>query len=129
MTERQLERSIAGVATVIAMSAIAGSAYGLAGASGVPLEWLERSPFNDYRVPSLILGIAVCGSSAMAAVAASRADPRAEVAAVATGGILTTWIAAQVLIIGPRSFLQPVMAGVGAGLVGLGLTLNRRAGR
>jgi hypothetical protein len=35
-----------------AVNAFAGGYYGLAGAAGVPTEWLNRSPFRDYFVPT-----------------------------------------------------------------------------
>ena len=38
-----------------AVNAFAEGYYGLAGAKGVPLEWLEGSPFRNYGVPSLLL--------------------------------------------------------------------------
>src|SRR5690606_40846071 len=50
----------------IALNALGGAVYGLAGAEGVPLEWLEGSPFDSYVVPSLILLLAV-GGTALAA--------------------------------------------------------------
>ncbi|MEJ2009734.1 MAG: hypothetical protein P8Z30_16535 [Acidobacteriota bacterium] len=52
-----------------ALNAFAGGYYGLAGARGVPTEWLAGSPFRDYWIPSLILFIIVGGSFLVAAVA------------------------------------------------------------
>jgi len=40
--------------------------------------------------------------------------------------ILSGWIAAQVAIIGPRSFLQPLLGAVGLALIGLGLPAKVR---
>jgi len=125
VTRRQRELAIAALGAVTAVNAIGGSIYGLSGAANVPREWLQGSPFRDYRLPSLILGTAVAGSSGAAAIAAWRASNRAGPAAIAAGTVLTGWIGAQVAIIGRRSFLQPLMAGVGVVLVGLGWTLGR----
>jgi hypothetical protein len=124
MSRRRTERAIAALGTVTAVNAAGGAWYGLSGARNVPPEWLEGSIFRSYRVPSLILGIAVGGSTAAAAVTAWRGSDAAAPAAIGAGAILVTWIAAQVAIIGPRSPLQPAMAGVGVALIGLGSRLR-----
>ena len=60
---------------IVAVNAIGGAIYGLAGAESVPREWLDGTPFDSYVVPSLILLIAV-GGSMIAAAAALVADHR-----------------------------------------------------
>jgi hypothetical protein len=45
-------------------------------------------------------------------------------ATVGAGGILTAWLAAQVAIIGLRSFLQPLFGGVGITMIALGSKLR-----
>ena len=42
-----------GIDALIAVNAVGGAWYALAGAPNVPKEWLEGSPFRDYRVPGL----------------------------------------------------------------------------
>jgi len=49
-----LRYALAGLLAFGALNAFAGGYYGLSGAPGVPVEWLEGSPFSDYTVPSLI---------------------------------------------------------------------------
>jgi len=120
---RQLELATATLAGLTAANAVGGAVYGLRGAPGVPRAWLQRSPFRDYRIPSAILGIAVGGSAAGAAATAWRGSDHAPVTAVAAGTVLTGWIVAQVAVIGLRSALQPAMAAVGIGLIGLGRRL------
>lgn len=127
MTRRQIEKAVGCLGAVTAVSAAGGSIYGLRGASTVPREWLEGSPFRDYRVPGLILGVAVGGISAASAVAAWRGNDHAGALAAFAGTILTAWIAAQVAIIGPRSFLQPLMGGVGIAMITLGARLQQQA--
>ena len=123
-SRRSLELATSALAAVTAINAAGGAAYGLAGARSVPREWLADSPFADYRLPSLVLGAAVGGTSGAAAVAAWRGDAHAGAAAIAAGTVLTGWVVAQVAIIGLRSPLQPVMAGVGTALIGLGRRLG-----
>jgi hypothetical protein len=125
VTGRRTEQATAALAALVALNAAGGAAYGLAGARDVPPEWLDGSPFSSYRVPSLVLGAGVGGTSAAAALAAWRGGPAAAPAAVLAGAVLTAWIAAQVAVIGLRSPLQPAMAAAGITLAGLGLRLGR----
>lgn len=97
----------------VALNAFGGGYYGLAGAVGVPREWLARSPFSDYLVPSLILMFVVGGTFLGAAIAVFAGLPSARKLSVAAGVVVLLWIAAQVAIIGPVSWLQPVMVLVG----------------
>ena len=124
LTRRLTERTIAALGALTAVNAVGGSVYGLRGAPTIPREWLEGSPFTDYKIPSLFLGVAVGGSSAMSAVTAWRGADRAGLATVAAGGILTTWVATQVAIIGLRAFLQPLFGGVGITMIALGAKLH-----
>jgi hypothetical protein len=124
MTRRRTEIVIASLGALTAVNAVGGCIYGLSGAPNVPREWLDGYPFRDYRVPSLILGGAVGGSSAGASATAWRASGCAGTAALGAGVVLTGWIATQVAIIGPRSPLQPLMAGVGIVMTGLGASLR-----
>lgn len=125
MHRRRTERTIAALAGLTAVNAVGGAVYGLRGAPTIPREWLDGSPFDDYKLPSLFLGIAVGGSSALSAVTAWRGDDHAADATVAAGATLTAWIAAQVAIIGLRSFLQPLMGGVGITMIALGTRLRK----
>ena len=93
-----------------AVNAFGGGVYGMAGAEGVPLEWLEGSPFADDLIPSLILFFVVGGAFALAAVAVLRRWPRARRAAAAAGVVALGWIAVQVAILGFVSWLQPATA-------------------
>lgn len=54
---------------LVALNAFAGGYYGIAGAEGVPLEWLEGSPFSNYVIPGIILMVVVGGSALSAAIA------------------------------------------------------------
>jgi hypothetical protein len=96
------------------IGALASMRYALGGAPGVPVEWLEATPFEDYRAPGLILGCVYAPVSLAAAWALWRRADRAGELALAAGAVQVGWIAAQVRMIGLRSFLQPAMAVVGA---------------
>lgn len=101
------------------IAALGGAWYGLAGARAVPVDWLDGTPFRDYRVPSAILGTAVGGSMlAAAGSVAGRGRRRRELSTVA-GAVLLGWIGAQVATIGWRSPLQPAYLGVGVATLAL----------
>jgi len=90
-----------------AVNAFAGGYYGLAGAKGVPLEWLRGSPFSDYSIPSGILLVVVGGTFAIAATAVFRQSRLARVSAFAAGMVVLGWIGVQLAIIGHVSWMQP----------------------
>jgi hypothetical protein len=106
-------RSLAGIHAVTAVNAFGGAAYALGGAEGVPLEWLDGTPFDGYVVPGLILGGVVGGSLLVAATSLWRGRPSAPRLSAAAGVVLLGWIATQVAMIGYVSPLQPIVFGVG----------------
>lgn len=120
-------RAATAIALLVAANAVGGAVYGLAGAPSVPSEWLEGTTFDSYVVPSLVLGAVIGGSQLVAGVLLARRNRGAGTALVLAAAILAAWIAAQVLVIGYVSPLQPVMLVVAAieaelarGLVGGG---------
>ena len=96
-----------------ALNAFAGGYYGLAGAEGVPREWLAGSPFSDYAVPSLVLFVVVGGALALAAIMVFRGHPLARAIACAAAAVLLVWIVVQVAIIGYVSWMQPATFAAG----------------
>jgi hypothetical protein len=109
---------------VMGANALAGAWYAVSGAPGVPTEWLEGTPFDDYLVPGAILGTLVAGTQLAAGVALARRRPRAEQLSQAAGGVLLAWIVAQLGMIGYVSPLQPIVLGWALGA----LALSRRLG-
>lgn len=89
--------------------AVLGMLYALRGAEGVDRDWLDGSPFGDYVVPRLILGVIVGGSQLLAAAAVWRRAPGRRVAAPGAAVVLMGWIVVQVAIIGYVSALQPIV--------------------
>lgn len=97
----------------VAVMAAFGAFYGLAGAEGVPAEWLEGTPFSDYTFPSLIPGVAVGGSAAAAAAGLLLRRRWGPLVAFLAADTLLVWIIVQVALIGYVSWLQPFMFAVG----------------
>jgi len=107
------------VLTVLALNAFGGGWYGMAGAEGIPVDWLRGSPFQNYYLPSLILLVVVGGSFLFAAIAVFRRTSFAKGAAVGSVAIVFVWLAVQLSIIGYVSWMQPATAI--AGLIVLAL--------
>jgi hypothetical protein len=105
-----LRYALAGLLAFGALNAFAGGYYGLSGAPGVPVEWLEGSPFSDYTLPSLVLFILVGGSLLIAAASVFARSRFARASALIAGAIVLVWIAVQVAIIGYVSWMQPATA-------------------
>lgn len=109
---RASRRWLVALEGAIAVNAVGGGVYGLAGAEGVPLEWLDGSPFGTYLIPSLALLILVGGSMAVACALLLARHRRAMDASILAACILLAWIAVEVTII-PFSWLQPAFALLG----------------
>lgn len=117
--------TLGAVLAFAALNAFAGGWYGLAGAKGIPTEWLSGSPFSDYVVPSGILVVAVGGSALLASVAVFARWRHDRLLAIAAAGILFGWLAVELAIIGYVSWMQPATA-IGAALIlGLAARLKR----
>lgn len=110
-TDRPLIRYLlGGLLAFGAANAFAGGYYGLAGADGVPTEWLDGSPFRDYFVPSLILLTIVGGGLLFGAITVFARLDMARWAALSAGVVLLGWITVQIAIIGYVSWMQPATA-------------------
>jgi hypothetical protein len=107
-----------------AINAFAGGIYGIAGAEGVPPEWLEGSPFRDYYIPSLILFVMVGGCLFWAAIAVFARHHTARTGSLLSGMVLLGWIGVQVAIIGYVSWMQPATAFAAIVIVLLALRLG-----
>ena len=107
---RATHRLLVGLHAVIGIAAIgAGQAFvrdPSGGALGMSTEWLERSPFPEFRVPGLFLAVVISGTNLMSALALYRRHPLAPPASFATGLLLVAWIAIQTAIIGFRHWSQ-----------------------
>ena len=99
--------ALGGLLAFGALNAFAGGYYGMAGAEGVPKEWLEGSPFDDYFIPSLVLFVVVGGSFLAAAIAVFAKLAVARAAAFGAGAIVLGWLAVETAMIGYVSWMQP----------------------
>lgn len=119
------------IEVVVAVNAVGGAVYGLAGANNVPREWLDGTPFDSYVIPSPILLVGVGGGMSVAALALLTRRRYAAELTVAAGLILVGWIGTQVLVIVPDggfSWLQPTMFAAGLLVAALGWRLRHEGG-
>jgi hypothetical protein len=83
---------------------------------GMPLEWLEGSPFSSYFIPGLLLfGVFGVGSLVAAGVGALR-HAAGPYLAFAIGAGQMIWITVQVMLLSSAGlfFLQPLLFTYGA---------------
>ncbi len=114
ISKEMVIRMILGVIlSLLALNALGGGYYGMAGAENVPLEWLEGSPFKSYFIPSLILFLVIGGSAIMASIMVFNNHQYAPKAAFISGILVLIWIATQMAIIGYVSWMQPTIVLVG----------------
>ncbi|MBK7506600.1 MAG: hypothetical protein IPI52_16600 [Bacteroidetes bacterium] len=94
---------------------------------GMPLAVLGGTPFDDFRLPGLVLATVVGGSTLAAAGLVASGSRRAADGALVAGAVTLGWIAFQVLLIGYVSRLQPLVALLGLALVWLAWRARARA--
>jgi hypothetical protein len=95
-----VRRSRLGTASIalelfVAVNAVAGSIYLFGGAPDWPGEWLQRTPFESWLIPGLILLVAVGGSMVAAAWTAWRRPELGASAAMIAGVVLLVWISVE----------------------------------
>lgn len=115
-TDRMLRNSLSLLLLLVALNAFGGGIFGIAGAKGVPKEWLEGSPFPSYFYPSIILIVGVGGVCLVSSIGVFRRRPFATKAAYASAFVLFCWIAVQLALIGYVSWLQPMIAVLAASI-------------
>jgi hypothetical protein len=64
-----------------------------------PASWLERTPFGDYTLPALILGLVVGGSALVAMGAMIGRASAGPALSLLAGAIMIGWIAGEVLLL------------------------------
>ena len=64
-----------------------------------PMSWLQGTPFADYTVPGLILGLVVGGSALVAMVATIKSVSVGAIASMIAGVIMMGWIVGEYLLI------------------------------
>ena len=103
-----------------AVRAIVGAVGLLVGFMNIPLSELTRTPFADFTVPALLLGIVVGGSALMAAMIALFGPRRFEALASAVAGcIMVGWMTVEIAMVGLDIWVQAAYFVVGLVMIGL----------
>lgn len=69
-------------------------------------EWLQKTPFDNYFIPGLILALIVGGAAAIATVLLALRHSQARKSVLFSGLMLGGWISVQLLMVGFVSHLQ-----------------------
>jgi hypothetical protein len=91
-------------------------------------DYLEGSPFNDYRIPGLFLAVVIGGANLLSTVALVRKGRGAAFLSLGTGLLLLAWVAIQTAIIGFRHWSQAVWWVTFTLVACIGAVLVRREG-
>ena len=98
--------TVLGVAAVAAGQAFVRDPGGTA--LGMTTEWLDGSPFPDFRFPGLFLAIVIGGTNLITALLLFRRQPDSPLASFGTGLLMVAWVAIQTAIIGFRHWSQGI---------------------
>jgi hypothetical protein len=124
MGERGLRTAVVGVDLFEAVSAIVGAVGLVVGFMDIPLSVLSGTPFTDFTVPALLLGVVVGGSALAAAVITAFGSRRVgALASAAAGGITVGYLIVEIALIGLGSWAQAVWLLVGLLMIGLAALL------
>src|ERR1700752_2276410 len=99
---------------------------GASAAYGLPLDYLSPLPWRSWTPAGIALLLVVAAPMLAAAALVLRGHQRAADASITAGALLAGWVAVQVLIVGPRFWLQPLMFIVGLGVAALALRWRAR---
>jgi hypothetical protein len=104
---------------VTAVNAMIGGSYGMTGAGGLRTDWLERGPFDDYFLPSLMLFLLVGGTCLTAAVAVFAGWSSARTLAQLAGVVVFGFIGVELAIIGATFWLESLTVIAAATIIAL----------
>lgn len=120
MEEKGVRIALVVVNMFAAVSAIVGAIGLLVGFMNIPLSELQGTPFADFTVPALLLGIVVGGSALVAAIIALFGPRRFEALASAVAGcIMVGWMTVEIAMVGLDVWVQAAYFAVGLVMIGL----------
>lgn len=125
MRERRIRIALVVVDLFAAVSAIVGAVGLVVGYMNIPLSALNGTPFADFTVPALLLGIVVGGSALVAAVIALVGPRQLETLASAGAGVvMVVWMTVEIAMIGLAIWVQVAYFAVGLLMIGLAALLQ-----
>ena len=126
MSEKGVRIAVVAMDLFEALSALAGAVGLVVGFMNIPVTVLTGSPFADFNVPALLLGLVVGGSALAAAVIAAFGPRRFDALASAAAGCITVgYLTVEIATIGLGAWPQVVWLLVGLVMIGLAALLWR----
>lgn len=98
--------AIIGIGAIVAGQAFVRDPSG--GALGMSVDWLEGSPFPDFRIPGAFLAVVIGGTNFISTVMLRRYSWGSVTVSLGTGILLVAWVAIQTAIIGARHWSQAI---------------------
>jgi hypothetical protein len=124
MNETRIRIAVAAIDLFEAVSAIVGAIGLVVGFMNIPVAVLSGTPFADFTIPALLLGVVVGGSALVAAVVSALGHRYYDaVASGIAGGITVGFLTVEIAMIGLGAWPQVVWMLVGLAMVGLGALL------
>lgn len=132
MNERNVRIAVVIVDLFAGVSAVAGAIGLVAGFMQIPLSVLSGTPFANFMIPALLLGLVV-GGSALAAALIALFGPRLTLlkqwrfeplATAIAGVIMVGWMTVEIAMIGLGAWLQVAYFVVGLLMIGLAVVLQ-----
>lgn len=86
---------------------------------GIPVEWLEGSPFANYLIPGLVLLIVLGVLPLIVVTGVWRRSRWGRISAIVVGAALLAWLAVEILVVGyqPEPPFQAVYAALGVAII------------
>lgn len=118
-----------GLLSIVALTAIPSGALLVLHPDGadfqMPTTVLRGTPFADFVIPGLVLGLIVGGSALAALLAIFLKRNKARQLALLAGLMQGGWIIVQMLLLGILSNLQFLYVGIGAAIVVLAISWKK----
>lgn len=118
--------ALLGVELLVGANAVYGGISLITDAWHLPPDYLSPLPWDSWVPPGIALLLLVAAPMFGAAALVPGDHRRAADASVAAGVLLAGWIVAQLAIVGPRFWLQPLMFGVGLAVAAMALRWRAR---
>jgi hypothetical protein len=97
---------------------------------GIPLTELHGTPFTDFTIPALLLGIVVGGSTLAATMVTVWGPPWSwPLVSAAAGCIMVGWMTIEIALIGLDVWVQALYFAVGLLMIALAGLLQRAESR
>ena len=124
MSEKRIRITVVAADLFEAASATVGALGLVVGFMNIPISVLNGTPFADFTVPALLLGIVVGGSALVAGIIAVLGIFQLDALSSAAAGCITvSWLTIEVGMIGVGSWAQVVWWLVGAVMIALAVLL------